>query len=80
MDVRAGIDAAKEEVVVEGHAGDVEGIGFGRVAGEFNDQGLWVLVLEGSAYMAAVSHGSAGGSAGTVPAVDSFSSSIMCCW
>jgi hypothetical protein len=40
------VEAAEEEVVVEGHAGDVEGIRHGRIAGELDDERLGVLVLE----------------------------------
>ena len=46
--VGVGVDAMEEEVVVEVHAGYIEGIGFGWVAGEINDErpGLLRLVSE----------------------------------
>lgn len=44
--VRIGVDAAEEEMVVEGHAGNVEGVGFHRIAGKVYNEGLGFLVLE----------------------------------
>ena len=48
-DVWVRVDAAEEEVVVEGHAGQVEGVGPCGIAGEFDDERLDVLALEGAA-------------------------------
>ncbi len=45
LDVWVGDKAAEKKVVVEGHASDVEGIGLGRVAGEFNDERSYVVRL-----------------------------------
>jgi hypothetical protein len=70
-------------VVVEGHAGDVEGVCFGGVAGELDDERLCFLVLEGGACPArsvsAVEVREASRRGG-LPSVDAFSSSMMCCW
>ena len=45
-EVRVCVDAAEEEVVVEGHAGQVEGVGACGIAGELDDERLDVLALE----------------------------------
>ena len=62
--VGVGVEAAEEEVVVEGHAGDVEGVGLGRVAGEVDDEGLGLLVLPRRTCRATLACGSALDAAG----------------
>jgi len=40
-----GLDAAEEEVVVEGHGGEVEEVGAGGVAGDLDEEGFGVDVV-----------------------------------
>jgi hypothetical protein len=49
LHVRGGAQAAEEEVVIEGHAGNVEGVGLCGVAGKVDDERLCVLGLPGGA-------------------------------
>ena len=82
-DFGGGNEAVEEEVIVVGHAGDVEGVGLGGVAGKLDGERLGFLVVVGEACRAAVSLGGAwrqGAGAVGVPAVSSLRSSIRYCW